>query len=277
MIKAIAWHGTRPGRERYEETVRFVRDVLGLAEGLDEPFSFVFDAENGDAYEIFKPGDEEHEFYSAPAIGFIVEDVRAARAVMEARGAEFVGEVHDGTPGETWGSAWSHFKLPDGYVYALVSRPEQFPGGSPRRFRELRVCITVDDLEAAKKLYGEALGLPVVDEWTYPDGFGGILFACCPASIEIFDRRQGEFVDEQEVGRRVPASDVALRFEVDDVETAAGAAEAAGAKRLADARVTAWQHNCLRVEAPGGLQLTLFEMHDEEKRERAAARALLPN
>src|SRR5713226_4953668 len=76
---------------------------------------------------MIKPGDEAHEFYSAPAIGFIVEDVRAARAVMEARGAEFVGEVHDGTPGETWGSAWSHFKLPDGYVYALVSRPEQSP------------------------------------------------------------------------------------------------------------------------------------------------------
>jgi len=51
-----------------------------------------------------------------------VDDVRDAREVLEARGVEFVGPVHEWEP---TGEAWSHFRAPDGNVYEIAHRPKQ--------------------------------------------------------------------------------------------------------------------------------------------------------
>jgi catechol 2,3-dioxygenase-like lactoylglutathione lyase family enzyme len=204
--------------------------------------------------------------------------VTAARAEMEAKGVTFLGPVQHGVPGENWGTAWCSFRAPDGFVYALVSRPEAHPGGSKRKFHELRVCFAVDDLEKVKKLYRDGLGLPVVDEWTHPTGEKGLLLAVCPTSLEFFDRSQAALVDKSEVGRQV-SGPVALRVEFDDVEQAAQALKEFGFKQLADARRTPWNQFCVRMEAPEpkGMQLTLFELAPEEEEARRKARALLPN
>ena len=278
QVHGIVWHGTRPAPENYEAMVRLVRDVLGLTVGLDEPYSLVLDAKNGDAFEIFKPDDEAHDVYPHPAIGFLVDDVAEARAEMEAAGIEFIGEVHAGDFPETWGDAWSHFRAPDGFVYCIVSRPTQHPGGSARRFREARICITVDDLDAAKRIFRDGLGMPIVDDWEHPSGERGTLFAVCPAAIELFDRPQGRLVDEAEVGEPHGTGDFALRFEVDDLDESKALLEEAGAQATVDeARRAPWGHLCLRMELADGTRLTLMEMHEEEKVEREAARQLLPN
>jgi hypothetical protein len=49
-----------------------------------------------------------------------VEDVRAAKGELEARGVEFVTDV-EGTESE----AWAYFRGPDGYLYELwqTARP----------------------------------------------------------------------------------------------------------------------------------------------------------
>jgi catechol 2,3-dioxygenase-like lactoylglutathione lyase family enzyme len=277
-VRGIVWHGTRPAPDRYDEMVTLVRDVMGLKVGLDEPFSLVLDSENGDAFEIFKPNDEAHEVYAHPAIGFLVDDVAAARSEMEAAGIEFIGEVYAGDFPETWGDAWSHFRAPDGFVYCLVSRPTQHPGGSARKFREARICITVDDLDAAKRIFRDGLGMPIVDDWEHPTGERGTLFAVHPAAIELFDRPQGRLVDEAEVGKESGQGDFALRFEVDDIEESKGLLQDAGVRQVADEpRRAPWGHLTLRMELSDGTRLTLMEMHEEEKVEREAARRLLPN
>lgn len=99
-----------------------------------------------------------------------------------------------------------------------------------------------------------------------------MLFAVCPTSLEFFDRAQAAF----EVGRQV-SGPVTLRIEVDEVEEAVAHLQDVGFEKLADARRTPWNQYCLRMQAPDGMQLTLFELAPEEEVDRRAARALLPN
>jgi catechol 2,3-dioxygenase-like lactoylglutathione lyase family enzyme len=274
-IKGLVWHGSQT--EHFDEMVAFVRDVLGMKIGQRQETNIVFDAPNGDAFEIFPKPKGGPVFYEHPAIGFLVEDVAAARAEMEAKGVKFTGPIQHGVPGKNWGTAWCSFRAPDGFLYALVSRPEAYPGGRKRNFHELRVCFAVDDLEKIRKTFGEGLGLPVVDEWTHPGGEQGMLFAVCPAALEFFDRRQVALIDRSEVGQ-TKSGPVTLRVEFDDVNEAAGMLKASGFAQLADARRTPWNQICLRMEAPepAGMQLTLFELAPEEREARQKARALLP-
>jgi predicted enzyme related to lactoylglutathione lyase len=69
-------------------------------------------------------------------------------------------------------------------------------------------------------------------------------------------------IDEVEVGRRV-APRLRVAFEVDDAATATDALVQAGAKLVAPPARTPWDSLNSRLEAPAGLQLTLFEEQGE--------------
>jgi lactoylglutathione lyase len=60
-----------------------------------------------------------------------------------------------------------------------------------------------------------------------------------------------------EVGRRV-AGPIRVALEVEDSAATAKQLEKAGATSLAAPVVTPWQHRNVRLDAPAGLQLTLF-------------------
>jgi catechol 2,3-dioxygenase-like lactoylglutathione lyase family enzyme len=116
-VRGIRWLGTPT--DRYAETVAFARDILGLSLRHEQEDFAVFEAENGDTFEVFGPKGiaDGHEFMVAPVAGFEVDDVVAARAEMEAKGIQFIGEIHDADS-----SAWSHFYGPDGHVYEITAR-----------------------------------------------------------------------------------------------------------------------------------------------------------
>jgi catechol 2,3-dioxygenase-like lactoylglutathione lyase family enzyme len=116
-VLGIRWLGTPT--QRYQETVAFAKDVLGLTLRSEQEDFAVFATENGDVYEVFGPRGiaDGHEFMVAPVAGFEVDDVVAARREMEAKGIRFIGPVHEGTS-----SAWSHFHGPDGHVYELTAQ-----------------------------------------------------------------------------------------------------------------------------------------------------------
>ena len=121
--KGLVWLGTRT--QRFEDTVRFFKDTLALhAEHEEEDFA-VYKLPNGDAVEVFGPGDREHEhFTTGPVVEFLVDDVREARADLEGAGIEFIGPVHESDDG----ASWAHFTGPDGYVYG-ITRPAQTESG----------------------------------------------------------------------------------------------------------------------------------------------------
>jgi catechol 2,3-dioxygenase-like lactoylglutathione lyase family enzyme len=113
--KGLNWLGTRP--ERYEETVRFLREVLGLQlEHKGDDFA-ILALEDGTHVEVFGPGEKDHPFMTTgPVVGFKVEDVAAARREMEAAGVEFL----DAEVQTYQNSSWTHFRGPDGNVYQIA-------------------------------------------------------------------------------------------------------------------------------------------------------------
>jgi catechol 2,3-dioxygenase-like lactoylglutathione lyase family enzyme len=127
---------------------------------------------------------------------------------------------------------------------------------SESEVRELRVALTVDDYDEALAFYREALGLPQLEAWEAPEGRVAILDAG-RATLELLDAGQAELVDEIEVGRRV-AGPVRLALEVGDSEAVAERLVRAGAEQLAEPVVTPWRDRNVRVQAPDGMQLTLF-------------------
>jgi catechol 2,3-dioxygenase-like lactoylglutathione lyase family enzyme len=122
--------------------------------------------------------------------------------------------------------------------------------------RELRVALTVDAYQEALRFYRDALGLPVLEEWEQPTGSGAVLDAG-RATLEVLSTSQAELVDRLEVGARV-AGTVRLALEVDDSTATAEELTAAGAERIGGPVVTPWRHRNVRLEAPDGMQLTLF-------------------
>jgi hypothetical protein len=119
-VKGIAWLGSPT--DRYGEMRRFAVEVLGLHPRIDEPDFAVFDLADGDVFEIFGPRAiaDGHQFMRSPVAGFLVDDVAAARAEMEAKGVLFIGPLH----GSSNAGGWSHFFGPDGQVYEITSRPQ---------------------------------------------------------------------------------------------------------------------------------------------------------
>src|SRR3954447_16824078 len=122
--------------------------------------------------------------------------------------------------------------------------------------REMRLVVTADDLDAAVRVYRDVLGLPERAAYSSPDGRVVILEAG-RATLEIADRRQAEFIDEVEVGRRV-AGDIRVAFEVDDSAATAQVLQRSGADLVAPATRTPWETMNARLDAPGGLHITLF-------------------
>jgi len=78
------------------------------------------------------------------------------------------------------------------------------------------------------------------------------------ATIEIANPAHAAYVDDVEVGSRV-AGHIRVAFEVADAASTTLRLAAAGATVIAEPTRTPWDSLNSRLDAPGGLQLTLFE------------------
>ncbi|HEY2958376.1 MAG TPA: VOC family protein [Actinomycetota bacterium] len=137
-------------------------------------------------------------------------------------------------------------------------------GDGPARARggagvaQLRLAVTAEDYERALRFYRDVLGMPQVGTFTSPDGGGRVtILDAGRATLELADPRYAAYIDEVEVGRRV-AGPVRVALEVADAAVATGAAQDAGARVLAPPTTTPWNSSNARLDAPAGLQLTLF-------------------
>lgn len=117
QIKGLVWVGTATGR--FDETVGFFRDVLGLSVFHESPDLSVLRLSGGEWVEVFGPGHEHAgEFTTGPVVEFLVDDLAAARAELEDKGVEFLHADH------SWGDyVWAHFRGPDGNIYGITSGP----------------------------------------------------------------------------------------------------------------------------------------------------------
>lgn len=122
--------------------------------------------------------------------------------------------------------------------------------------RELRLVVTADDYDEALRFYRDVLGLRERAAYTSPGGRVVILEAG-RATLELTDPRHAAYIDEVEVGRRV-AGHMRVAFEVDDARATTDDLAHAGATIVAQPVRTPWNSLNARLEAPAGLQLTLF-------------------
>ena len=121
---------------------------------------------------------------------------------------------------------------------------------------ELRVALTVEDFDGAVAFYRDALGLEQIADWSSATGRVVVLEAG-RATLELFDHAQAESVDAIEAGRRV-SGPVRLALRVADSGDMAERLVAAGAERVAPPVITPWGDRNARVQAPDGMQVTLF-------------------
>jgi lactoylglutathione lyase len=124
--------------------------------------------------------------------------------------------------------------------------------------RQLRLVVTAEDYEQVVRFYRDVLGMGELAVWSSPDGGRVILLDAGRATLEITDPANAAFIDQFEVGRRI-AGPIRVGLEVDDSRAAAAAAVEGGAELVAEPTETPWRSLNARLEAPGGLQLTLFE------------------
>jgi NAD(P)-dependent dehydrogenase (short-subunit alcohol dehydrogenase family) len=134
--------------------------------------------------------------------------------------------------------------------------------GAKSGIKGLRVALTVPDLERAVRFYRDGFGLSAALEWNNPDGRGVVLDAG-KATLELIDTAQAETIDHVEAGRRV-SGPVRLALEVGDVEATAKALQEAGARPVHEPVHTPWGDYNARMQAPDGMQLTLFQAPQEE-------------
>jgi lactoylglutathione lyase len=134
--------------------------------------------------------------------------------------------------------------------------------GRPR-VGELRLVVTASDYDSALHLYRDVLGLREQEAYE-ANGGRVVILAAGRATLEINDPPYAEYIDEVEVGTRV-AGHIRVCFEVEDTRAATDDLVDAGARLVAPPTVTPWNTLNSRLEAPAGLQLTLFGPVTEEE------------
>lgn len=125
----------------------------------------------------------------------------------------------------------------------------------------MRLVVEADDYEEAIAFYRDVLGLP---EELAVSGRGDAhvtILASGRATLELANPAQKRFIDEVEVGRQV-APHLRVAFEVTDADEATEALVDAGALLIAPPTETPWRSRNARLEAPGGLHITLFQELD---------------
>lgn len=121
---------------------------------------------------------------------------------------------------------------------------------------ELRLVVTAPDYEEALHFYRDVLGLREEAAFSGEGGHVTILRAG-RATLELADPAHADYVDKVEVGRRV-AGRIRVAFGVTDAAVATERLRQAGAEVIAPPTRTPWDSSNSRLNAPAGLQLTLF-------------------
>jgi catechol 2,3-dioxygenase-like lactoylglutathione lyase family enzyme len=125
---------------------------------------------------------------------------------------------------------------------------------------ELRVALTSRDFERSVKFYSEGLGIEPAALWSN-DGGRAMMLELGRASLELFDEKQAEVIDNLEAGKRI-SGQFRLALQVPDLQTAMERLLAHGAILVHPPVTTPWGDINVRLQDPDGMQITLFQSPD---------------
>lgn len=122
---------------------------------------------------------------------------------------------------------------------------------------ELRVAVTTQDHERLVKFYCLGLGIEPAAVWNN-DGGKALMLNMGNATLEIFDERQAEVIDDLEAGKRV-SGHIRFALQVPDLNAAMERMLANGATLVHEPVMTPWGDLNVRLQDPDGMQITLFQ------------------
>jgi catechol 2,3-dioxygenase-like lactoylglutathione lyase family enzyme len=126
---------------------------------------------------------------------------------------------------------------------------------------QLRVVVETEEFERALEFYRDALGMP---EQAAFEGAGDarvVILEAGQATLELVNPAQRRLIDDVEVGR-ASSPRIRIALEVEDAESTTERLTEAGARLLGGPSITPWRSKNSRMDAPAGLQLTIFEELD---------------
>src|SRR5215510_8795092 len=118
---------------------------------------------------------------------------------------------------------------------------------------ELRIAVTSAEYERLVRFYCDGLGIEPAAIWNN-DGGRALMLDMGNATLELFDERQAEVIDQIEAGKRV-SGQIRFALRVPDVQSAMERLLAHDATLVHPPVVTPWGDTNVRLQDPDGLQI----------------------
>lgn len=122
---------------------------------------------------------------------------------------------------------------------------------------ELRVALTTSEYDRLVKFYCDGLGLEPAAIWNN-DGGRALILDLGKATLELFDERQAQVIDQLEAGKRLSGR-IRFALQVPDLSTTLERSLAHGATLVHEPVMTPWGDYNVRLQDPDGMQVTLFQ------------------
>jgi hypothetical protein len=118
---------------------------------------------SGQLFELYGPGNRQRKdkylHFNGPALDLQVEDVRAARQAMLARGVEFIAEV------ETYeADAWAYFLGPEGRLFTIQQAEHRSSQSAGPLLGFSRASLPAHDLTGAVRFFSEVMEMALARE-----------------------------------------------------------------------------------------------------------------
>jgi len=126
---------------------------------------------------------------------------------------------------------------------------------------ELRVAITTSDFGRLASFYTEGLGLDPAQVWPEDQG-QALILNLGQATLEVFDEKQAQTIDQIEVGRRI-SDGIRFALQVPDLKAAMERLLEHGATLVHPPVTTPWGDQSVRFQDPDGMQITLYQAADQ--------------
>ena len=126
------------------------------------------------------------------------------------------------------------------------------------RVMQLRVVVEATDYDEAVAFFRDTLGLSEYLAFAEGGDERVVILDAGRATLEIANPAHKRAIDRVEAGG-VVSPHIRLAFEVTDTAGTTRRLEGAGGRVVAEPVVTPWQSLNSRLDAPAGLQITLFQ------------------
>jgi catechol 2,3-dioxygenase-like lactoylglutathione lyase family enzyme len=126
---------------------------------------------------------------------------------------------------------------------------------------ELRVALTTQAFDRLASFYRAGLGMEPSQVWPEEQG-RALVLDMGKATLEVFDEKQAQTVDQIEVGRRV-SGQIRFALQVPDLDAAMKRLQAHGATLVHGPVVAPWGDKTVRFQDPDGMQITLYQVRGQ--------------